>query len=142
MTTVALVRQRRQERRCTACGIPAGAWTLCSTCRVDYTYCPSCERVYPSATTYASRACNTCERTARQKRIASTLRDCEHPLLRKTIRLYRRGLSQQAIADELIISASALRDLIHHARRKGQWPDGLTRRRGQRTDLTMKAEKQ
>lgn len=143
----AIRRKRLQERRCLACNIKVPRAALCKTCRATLRYCPRCEAVYPAAvasqrSTAGGRTtayCVPCGNAVRNKRgrtraqYLAALRGAEHPLLPKTRKLYRQGLTYVAIADTLGIPRGTLRSIVAHARKTGRWPKNLQRTTRART---------
>lgn len=144
---LAIQRRRRQERRCVACGADSPRDTLCATCRRTLRYCPRCERIVPkeqahnghSRPTRSSVWCQECHKTRRRRQpdrdwpayLAEQAAQ-QHTHLRAIVRLYRKGLTLDAIGARLSMPAGTVRSVIAAARRTGRWPQGLSRTKGWR----------
>lgn len=143
---LAIQRRRLTARQCARCGAFTGRATLCSRCAESWRYCPRCERVYPRercakrAYPNASFYCRDCHRDIQRKRRGCVPLDVHqarvrtgcNPRLPAVIRLYRRGLTINAIAAALHIPHGTVGSIIMYARRTGRWPKNLTRGRGRR----------
>lgn len=150
-----IYRKRRREKRCLKCGTHVPRAALCKACRQTHAYCPTCEQVLPweqfpnrQRSGPAGRStdyCHTCHNAYQREQRGITctrddyLRDlaaqraAPHPLLKRIMALYRRGLSMNAIAVEIGISRSQVGNIIYVARQRGQWPKPLQRVQRRRT---------
>ena len=141
----AIYRRRRQAGRCVRCGADASRAVLCGVCRVDWRYCPACEKVYPAAAAYTRtterwrRASELCRR-CRKQRYDTTKHltgypprsSIPHPRLREMIAHWRAGATSREIARALDMNFATLRSAINHARIVGHWPADLRRGKGWR----------
>lgn len=139
---LAIRRRRRQEGRCVACGVRSGRAALCDVCRATLAYCAACGATYPRrpglAVWCTSDYCTPCK-VQYQREARGGVTCAEHSarlvarrqaLLRQVIRLYRAGATYDAIATALDIPRSTLASVMTFARRRGEWPAGLRRRKG------------
>jgi hypothetical protein len=140
---LAIRRRRRQAGRCVRCGATAGRAALCKACGADWRYCPKCENVYGLAAVRSRSAvegrttayCTPCSRLIRRHSIRSwdertaAAERRRRELLKKVIPLYKKGMTFREIAARLGMTTGSLSGWIGYARRRGEWPAGLTRKR-------------
>lgn len=142
---LAIQHKRRQQGRCLRCGAPIRRQSrggqppvLCAVCMATHRVCYVCERVLPIAcmigerTTahHSVRRCRECGRAinrAWRQRNARPRRHTPHAQLDRIIELYRAGMEMDAIAAALAMTPTALRGIIHYARKCGDWPRELYR---------------
>lgn len=138
---VAIRRQRRRQARCAKCGARSGLRALCERCAADWRYCARCAAIVPLADVAPSARrlqqptdyCRPCGRLmrngAREPRPAyiARMQAGQHAKLDQIKRLYRRGLTYNAIAEALNIPRGTLGSIVAHARKTGRWPKNLRR---------------
>lgn len=138
---LAIRRRRLQEGRCVACGARSGWSALCTVCRQDQRWCPRCERVCALSeasrrdadrTSVPCRDCHRADQRVRQGTHARTGVPSWAAHIPTIVRLYRRNVPTAQIAAQFRVNPTTLRWYIAQARRRGLWPDGLTRGRCRR----------
>lgn len=140
----AIQRKRRQDGRCLLCARKTPRAALCKACRVDWRYCPRCERVHPLAESFqrtddAGRSTSYClpcgnivrngPRRTRAQYQADSQRQ-RNARIRRALALYRKGLSYREMAERLGLTRGMLSGLISYARQVGEWPAELQRPKG------------
>lgn len=150
---LSIQRKRRREKRCLQCGVSTPRAALCVICRQTLRYCPRCEVVYDAAhtsqrstaggrTTAYCLPCSSIVRNGVRQSWSAYLAEQQtrmHPKLPQMIKLYKRGLSYDAIADAVGMKRGTVRAAIAHARATNRWPQKLTRGKGWRKGATNAA---
>lgn len=139
-----VLRYRRQKRMCVGCGAAVSKIVLCDSCRATLAYCPACESLYPRRpslpTRCSSEHCVACVTRLSQGRRGGGSREGYNrrrqarrkELLPQIIAHRRAGLEYQAIADAMGLSLTQITVLVRDARKHGEWPTELRRKKGER----------
>lgn len=139
-----VLRYRRKKGKCVGCGAAVRKVILCDVCRAALAYCPGCESLHNRRPGLAvCRRSDYCPRCmtlyTRERRGAGTRADDlarrqeeRHRLLPELIRRYEMGENLTEAARAMGLSRAKFDRLIFYARRHGEWPEGLSRKEGER----------
>lgn len=133
--------KRYRERRCVNCGgACSNGATLCAVCATSKRFCPLCMKVWaappPRKRRRISDACWQCRHTQKyghaptpQAIYQAQLSVQRKARLQEIIALYRRGMPMRRIAEQMEINLATLRLVVYRARKAGEWPEKLRRKR-------------